>query len=115
MRRPSSRVIRQACLVYPATQSQDTSGGLQFTYPDNASRMLECSAQPHEYEEIYENDRLTQYRSWVLMFEYDPILRPRDKVTWTDSASIFHTGFVQTSRDEAGRGMAYSVRVTEKI
>ena len=77
--------------------------------------MLNCSAQPHEYEETYENDRITQSRAWILMFTDDPIVRPRDKVVWTDSASISHTGFVQTSRDEAGRGMAYSVRVMEKL
>lgn len=115
MRKPSSRVIRQACMIYPATQGQDTSGGVQFTYSSSAARMVACSAQPHEYEEVYENDRITQYRSWVLMFENDPFVRPRDKLAWIDSANITHIGFAQTSRDEAGRGMAYSVRVTEKL
>ena len=115
MRQPSSRIIRQSCQVYPATRGQDTTGGVQYTYPIAASMGLRCSAQPHEYEEIYENDRITQVRHWRLMFTSDPGVKPRDMLVWTDHASLTHTGYVQTSRDEAGRGLAYTVRAIEKL
>ncbi len=115
MRSPSPRVMNQPCAVYPAVRGQDTTGGVQFTNSDAASSLLTCSAQPHEYEEVYENDRLTQLRHWRLMFATEPGLLPRDKVTWSDPAGVSHTGFVLTSRDEAGRGAAYTVKVVEKL
>lgn len=106
--------MNQSCQVFPGTQSQDGTGAVQFTYPAAATQMLNCSAQPHEYEEIYENDRITRVRHWRLMFVGDPHLSTRDKLIWTDSGNVTHTGFVEVSRDEAGRGLAWTVRVTEK-
>lgn len=115
MRSPSSRILNQSCSVYPATRGQDTTGGVQFTYAVTPSQSLMCSSQPHEYEEVYDNDRLTQLRHWRLMFNADPGVRPRDKMAWTDKAGVTHTGFVLTSRDEAGRGAAYTVKVVETL
>lgn len=115
MRSPSARVLNQTCAIYRATRGQDTSGGASYSYGSSASASLACSAQPHEFEEVYENDRVTQVRHWRLMFTVDPGLLSRDKVVWTDRAGVTHTGFVQASRDEAGRGAAWTARVIEKL
>lgn len=101
--------------IYSAIRTQDTTGGVQYSYATSATATLMCSAQPIKYEEIYEGDRVTIMRHWNLIFDSDPRVRPRDEMIWTDFANATHIGFVQASRDEAGRGLAYSVRVMEKI
>lgn len=115
MRNPSARILNQPCVVYSAIRGQDTTGGVQYTYSDSASQVLICSAQPHEYEEVYEGERITQVRHWRFMFAANPSVRPRDKVMWNDSSGGSHIGFVQTFRDEAGRGAAWTARVIEKL
>jgi hypothetical protein len=115
MRSPSARVLIQSCSVYPAIATTDATGGIQFTYPSSASGAIPCTAQPREYEEAYENERVTLVRVWWLMFATDPGIRPRDKLTWDEPGGLSHTGFTRASRPEANRGAAWSVTVVEKL
>lgn len=115
MRNPSSRVLRQSASIYAAISGQDAVGGYSPTYGSSPTLAgVLCSAQPKEYEEVFENNRVTRYRSWELFFSVDPGVMPRDKIVFSAQDGTIHTIYVQTSRDEAGRGMAYAVRGTER-
>lgn len=106
----------QFASIYSAISAQDQVGGYAPTYSAAPTfTNIPCTAQPHEYEEVYEDGRVTQMRRWRLMFADDPQLKPRDKIVFSAPDGTIHTVFVELSRDEGGRGMAYTVRGTERL
>lgn len=106
----------QSASIYSAIGAQDQVGGYAPTYSDTpAHANVLCTAQPHEYEEVYEDGRVTQLRKWRLMFTDDMGVRPRDKIVFSAPDGTIHTIFAELSRDEGGRGMAYTVRGTERL
>ena len=115
MRNPSSRILKQSVNIYAAIKGQDRAGGPSYSYPVLTQYAVPCTCQPTGFSEIEENGRLTVMRQWRLMFGRDTAAGLRDKIIFTDPAGVSHTLYVQATRDEAGRGMAYSVTATERI
>lgn len=100
--------------VYTAVPGQDRGGGFTPTYPVSPTYpAIPCTAQPQGFVETYDQGVLIQQREWRIMFGgYVPI-KLRDKIVFS-SADGDHTVYVLATRDEAGRGMAFSVKAAER-
>lgn len=119
MRSPSSKVLKNRCNIYTAPQNlmADSAGGMVFTYPSMPTIANEpCSIQAGAIRELIdEQDRITQYLEYKLMFARQLPVTPRDKITYVDPLGITRILFAEVQRDEAGRGAAFVVHATEKI
>jgi hypothetical protein len=117
MRSLSTRVLDNICQVYAPIQGQDTDGGPQWTYagiPTLADQP--CSTQAQEIEELIDDqNRVTRYLRYKVMFGSPINLRPRSKITYVDAVGVTRILFAQVTRDEAGRGAAFVVRAVERI
>ena len=117
MRSPSARVRKDRIDIYQAVTSADSAGGMVFTYPPIPTfSQVACTIQAGEILEIIdEQDRITQYLSYKIMFADQQPVVPRDKGIYIDTLGIQRILFADVQRDEAGRGSAFTVRWTEKV
>ncbi len=116
MRSPSSRVTINTVDIYRSTPGRDVEGGATFPYPSGPTySQVPCTAQPNSYgQEVSDAGRITNLTSWRLMFAIPLVVNPRDKIVFLDQAGINHIIIVDSSRDEAGRGAAFSIVGTER-
>ena len=116
MRSPSARVLINRVDIYIANPGRDPDGGVQFPYPSQPTmKGVACSVQPHTTGELVdEQQRITAWSEYRIMFGSPQNLSPRDKIVWTDASGTTRTLFVEVPRDEAGRGAAFTVFATER-
>lgn len=119
MRGPSTRVRINRVDIYAANQSPqaDSAGGPVWTYPSTPTYpAVRCTAQAVALREGTDaQERVTQFVEWLLMFNTNQLVSPRDMIIYTDSADGTHTIFIETEKDNAGRGSAFTVRGLEKV
>lgn len=114
MRSPSSRVLADRVDIYRATATQDRAGRYVPSYPSVPTySSIPCTAQPGGYVEYTDQGVITTRKEWRFMFGETVAVRPRDKIVFTDTRGVSHTVYAEASRDEAGRGMAMSVKGSE--
>ncbi len=91
-------------------------GGATYPYPSAPTQAgVACTAQPNSYgQEVSDLGRVTNLTSWRLMFAHPIHVNPRDKIIFADQAGEVHVIIVDSSRDEAGRGAAFSIVGTER-
>lgn len=125
MRSPSSRCLINRVDVYPAINGQDADGAVQFTYAQTATyESLPCTVQVMDYEEVVEEStsmgdsgqrRITRLLHYRILFGAYVRGLSRAKVIWIDNNRVTHTLFTQASRDEAGRGAAFTIKAVERL
>ncbi len=119
MRGPSARVLINRVDIYNANPSpqQDSNGGPIWIYPPIPTySQVHCTAQAiglHEDEDAQE--RVTQFVEWLLMFRANQAVNARDKVLYRDRAAITHSIIIETNKDNASRGGAFTIRGLEKV
>ena len=115
MRRPSARILADSIDVYRATWVQDRSGRSSPSYGSTPTYAgVPCTAQPGGYVEVSDQGVLTTQKEWRFILGESVAVSPRDRITFTDMRGVSHTVYVEASRDEAGRGMAFSIKGLEK-
>ncbi len=116
MRSPSARCLVNTVDLYPASPTQDRSGGLQYDYPGLTRRGMPCSVQGKgPGEEVDEAGRITPVNTYHVIFATDPGLTSRDKLIQTD-VTPNRTLFVQgNSPSEAGRGSTFVLVAVERL
>lgn len=111
---PSAQILKQRVSIYRAVQGQDRAGGLAPTYPDSPTASnVPCSTQAQGFVETWDQGQLSVVREWKLYFAQAVTVKPRDKVVFSDPAGT-HTVYVEADRDEASRGMMYSIKAIER-
>jgi hypothetical protein len=122
MRGPSDRSLKNRVDIYPAISGQDTAGSYVPTYASIPSRaQCPCSVQQQDVEEEIDigvggQQRLTRVRNYKVIFgSPDPRVRPRDRLVWIDDSGITRFLIVQVTKDNAGRGVVFTVYATERI
>jgi hypothetical protein len=116
MRSPSGRCLTNLCDIFPVTLGQDQDGGTTFAYPATPNPGAQpCSAQPVAVREVIENDRITRWRDWEVMFGIATPVSARDQLVITDNQGNKHTAFVEDKQDQAGRGSAFVVYAVQKL
>lgn len=117
MRNPSARVLINRVDVYPGTLVVDAAGGSSWAYPSTPTYSQKpCTAQAVGIREVVDDqDRITQLVEWKIMFGSFVSVDVRDRLNFEQPAGVSHEAFVEVSRDEAGRGAAFTVRATERI
>lgn len=119
MRSPSARVRKDRLDIYQAISPTmgDSAGGMVIIYPPFPTfGQVPCTIQAGEILEIVdEQDRITQYLSYKIMFARQQPVTPRDKGVYVDPLGVQRILFADVQRDEAGRGAAFTVRWTEKV
>ena len=116
MRSPSSRVLVNTIDIYVANPGRDTDGGVQFPFPSIPTySSVPCTAQPQDFGEVIDDQgRITQLVEWKIMLGTNIVVNPRDMLVFRDQADGMHTMYVEASRDEAGRGAAFTIRAVER-
>lgn len=116
MRSPSARVLRNRVDHYAASEGQDSSAGVVYSYPTAPTASgLACSVQ-YRRAELDETtfDRPTVVNVYHVLFGADPGASPRDILAWSEGG-IARTLYVQVNPpSEAGRGAASVIRCVEK-
>jgi hypothetical protein len=119
MRGPSARVRRNAVDIYQAldTPVAGSSGGPVYFYAATPNFPgVRCTAQAIGLREgVDEQNRVTVFVDWLLMFSRDQQVDARDMIIFVDQYNVSHTMFVETERDNASRGGAFTVRALEKV
>lgn len=119
MRSPSARVLKDRIDIFQAIRpvGADSAGGVVFIYPPTPTfSQVACTIQAVEILEIVdEQERITQYKSYKIMFASQQRVSPRDKGIYVDTLGVQRTLFAEVQRDEAGRGAAFTVRWNEKV
>jgi len=89
---------------------------VQFTYPTAPTYpQVPCTAQAQGFAEVVDDQqRITQIVEWKILLGTAIVVSPRDKLVFIDQADGIHTMFVEASRDEAGRGSAFTIRAVER-
>lgn len=116
MRSPSARCLPNLVDAYPASATQDHSGGVQYVYAAATLRGVPCSVQGKGAgEEVDEHGRITPVNMYHVLFATDPGLTSRDKLVQTD-VTPSRTLFVQgNTPSEAGRGSVFVLRAVERL
>ncbi len=114
MRSPSQRVLINRVDIYRATTGRDLDGGVKFPF-SLVAQGVPCTAQAQSFGEDNSLERITEVNEWKVIFGAEQNVSPRDKLVLTDSQGVLRTLIVEASRDEAGRGAAFTVRAVEKV
>ena len=103
--------------IYSATIGRDKGGGFDPSYAKNPTFLnVPCSVQFQSIEEtVDEQQRVLQVNLYVIMFEVNPSVKARDKITWVDSGNVARTAFVRSSAEVTGNGATWEVPIVEKI
>lgn len=103
--------------IYHGTNSRDASGSPQIPYPENPSCLqVPCSVQFDTIEEVVdEQNRVTQFNRYNVMFGTNPSVKARDLVVWTDRGGVTHRAFVRSTVEVTGEGNCWEVPVVERI
>jgi hypothetical protein len=119
MRGPSARVTINRVDIYNALKSPqaDSNGGPVWTYPSVPTfTQVHCTVQAVGLSEgVDAQERVTQFVEWLLMFNANQPVKARDQIIYRDKAGVTHTIFVETLKDNASRGGAFTVRGLEKV
>jgi hypothetical protein len=119
MRGPSARVRDNFVDIYQANQlpQADTNSGPLWTYPPIPTfRRVSCTAQAIGLRmDVDDQERVIQFTEWLFMFNILILVSAKDMIIFKDSADGVHTVFVETEKDNAGRGGAFTIRGLEKI
>jgi hypothetical protein len=114
---PSGMILVNTVNIYRNTSAQDADGGPQFTYPAAPSLAGQSCSVQYQDTGVDEQTfgRLTVVNIYHVMFRFDPKLKPRDRIVWTDPSPA-RTLFVESNPpSEAGRRSAFVVRAVERI
>jgi hypothetical protein len=119
MRGPSTKVRKNTVDIYVANTlpQGDTIGAPVWSYPPIPTYAhVRCTAQALGLKEVVdEQERVTQVVEWLLMFSINQPVSPRDMVLYKDTADGLHTIFIETSKDNAGRGGQFTWMGQEKV
>lgn len=115
MRKPSARVLANRIDLYRAIPGVSGTG-YRPTYPDTPDvSSIPCSVQPTQLVAGEEGgpQRVNVINAYRVITSRDWNMGVRDKLVWTDTLGVSRTLFVETTKDNAGRGAAFSVVAVE--
>lgn len=103
--------------IYPAIAGQDIDGGMAYTYSNTPAQIgVPCSCQPRDVEQVIdEQNRITELLNYHVFFNFNPGIKPRDKLQFVDGFNVTHLLFVGATRDEGGAGAYFVVRAVERL
>lgn len=113
----TNNILVNTVALYPFTPAQDRDAaviGDDSAYPAVSATNVRCSVQPERPERMTDQERISGFTVWNVLFRSNPNLSVNDRIVWLDDAGATRKLTVTLVRNLAGRGGAWEARCEER-
>lgn len=117
MRPPSGRILTNYVDLYHYTYPQDVDAavvGDDSAYPTAFATGVRCSVQPEPPSRMTDQERVSGFTVWNVIFRSNPGVGVNDRIVWVDDAGVTRKLVVTLARNYAGRSSAWAARCEER-